>query len=157
WGRQVMDPESAKLLIGNLLERLSREGKYFQLPGGRLSESEVGALKSLAGISVVDETSPTPAPVVKTTALNLAALSRIAPPESEIRLCLDFGTAMSKAWATGSAIENTFPLVLGREADGIDLLAVPSSIFITKTGHVFFGAAAERQHEAEIHLGRHRF
>jgi molecular chaperone HscA len=64
---------------------------------------------------------------------------------------------MSKAWVTGSAIETTFPLVLGQPADGIDVLTVPSSVFITRTGHIFFGAAAERQHEAEIHLGRHRF
>jgi hypothetical protein len=42
-------------------------------------------------------------------------------------------------------------------ADGIDVLAAPSSIFISKTGHLYFGAAAERQHESEIHLGRQRF
>jgi hypothetical protein len=64
---------------------------------------------------------------------------------------------MSKAWACGPLLENTFPLVLGRPADGIDLLAVPSSIFISKTGRLYFGAAAERQHESEIHLGRQRF
>ncbi|MEA2878502.1 MAG: hypothetical protein QOF14_3698 [Hyphomicrobiales bacterium] len=151
-----MDREVARVLIESLLQRLSRDQTHFHLPDGRLSENEVVALRILAGIPEPkshEQAPPTP-PAPK---LDLAALSRPAMPPDQIRLCLDFGTAMSKAWASGAMLENTFPLVLGRPADGIDILAAPSSIFITGTGHMYFGAAAERQHESEIHLGRHRF
>jgi molecular chaperone HscA len=64
---------------------------------------------------------------------------------------------MSKAWASGSEISDTLPLALGRYADGQNTLTVPSAIFISKVGHLFVGAAAERQHESEIESGRQRF
>src|SRR5664280_1901082 len=152
-----MDSEKAKFLVANVIERLNREGSYYHLPGGRFSESEIVAFKILAGVPLNVESASTVPSEITATALDLASLSRLALPENDLRVCLDFGTAMSKAWATGTAIENTFPLILGRPADGIDVLAVPSSIFITNSGHMFFGAAAERQHESEIHLGRQRF
>lgn len=149
-----MDTEKAKLLVANLIERLNHEESYYLLPGGRLSESEIAAIKILADIpGAVERPQPVPAEI----AADMTSLSRASLPEGDLRVCLDFGTAMSKAWATGTAIENTYPLILGRPADGIDLLAVPSSIFIASSGHIFFGAAAERQHESEIHLGRQRF
>ncbi|HEY7297417.1 MAG TPA: hypothetical protein VH684_05710 [Xanthobacteraceae bacterium] len=154
-----MDKQIALTLIESLLQRLNRDGNHFHLPEGRLSQNEVIALRSLAGIP--EPTAPEEAQSIiaakPAPSLDLSALSRPSLQEDQIRLCLDFGTAMSKAWACGSLLEKTFPLVLGRPADGIDVLAAPSSIFISKTGHLYFGAAAERQHESEIHLGRQRF
>src|SRR4030081_1150385 len=151
-----MDGAIARILIESLVQRLSRDGGYFHLPDGRLSENEVTAICALADVPKPQLPEETQAAKVAPK-LNLAALSRPSFSDDQIRLCLDFGTAMSKAWASGSRLEMTFPLVLGRPADGIDVLAAPSSIFITRTGHIYFGAAAERQHESEIHLGRQRF
>src|SRR5665213_742340 len=99
-----MEAEIARLLIANLLERLSREENHFHLPGGRLSESEIIALKTLAGVSFSIEDTALPPSSAKSAAptLDLSALSRSELPEEDIRLCLDFGTAMSKAWASGT-------------------------------------------------------
>src|SRR5947209_6954973 len=130
-----MEIEVARTLIESLLQRLNRDGSHFHLPEGRLSQNEVIALRVLTGLpepALPEETQPTIA-VKPAPTLDLSARSRTALPDEKIRLCLDFGTAMSKAWASGSLLENTFPLILGRPADGIDVLAAPSSIFITRT------------------------
>jgi hypothetical protein len=140
-----MDPERARALAAELIERLRRDGN--------LTDAEVELLK-LATSAATPKAAPKAA---SRAALNLAALNRVLPPGDQLRFCLDFGTAMSKAWATGSTVERTYPLVLGRPASGSDALAVPSSIFISEAGRIFIGAAAERQHAAEIHLGRQRF
>ena len=151
-----MEKVIAKALVSSFLNRLRREGDHFQIPGSTLSKDEVEALSALAEITqpiLVQPSSPM-APEVK---LNLAAFGRAPIPENSVRLCLDFGTAMSKAWACTSSSVAALPLVLGKQADGQAVLAVPSSIFITKAGAIFFGSAAERQHEAEIQTGRYRF
>ena len=64
-------------------------------------------------------------------------------------MCLDFGTAMSKAWASRCEDGDTIPLVL-RSSSGRRELAVPSSIFISSSGQIYFGADAERQNQEEI-------
>ncbi len=46
-----MDSSEAKILIKSLIGRLAPEGKFFELPGGRLSQHEVEALVALAGLS----------------------------------------------------------------------------------------------------------
>jgi molecular chaperone HscA len=146
----------AKALVSSFLNRLRKEGDHFQIPGSTLSRDEVEALSELAEVSKpvpVQESSPK----VSEAKLNLAAFDRSPVPEDAVRLCLDFGTAMSKAWASASSSLATLPLVLGKQADGQAALAVPSSIFIAKTGAIFFGSSAERQHEAEIQTGRYRF
>lgn len=88
--------------------------------------------------------------------LNLAAIKRRGPSASKIRLCLDFGTAMSKAWATGKGPMEALPLLIGKAA-GSEGLTVPSSIYIGNDGTIYLGHEAERQHRAEISLGRPRF
>lgn len=88
--------------------------------------------------------------------LNTVAFTRRGPPPDKIRLCLDFGTAMSKAWATGRRAIETLPLLIGKAA-GEDGLTVPSSIYIGADGRIYLGASAERQHRAEVRSGRPRF
>jgi len=85
------------------------------------------------------------------------AFTATSPAETRIRLCLDFGTAMSKAWATGNRATETIPLVLGAPAGLGNVLAVPSSVYISKTGRIYFGGAAETQHRQEMGSGRLRF
>jgi hypothetical protein len=151
-----LDHAIARALVASFLNRLHKEGDHFQIPGSTLSKDEVEAFSELAGVAVAVEVQQ-PTPVVADAKLNLAAFTRPPIPEETLRLCLDFGAAMSKAWACQSSSIATLPLVLGKQADGQAVLAVPSSIFITKAGTIFFGNAAERQHEAEIHTGRYRF
>lgn len=151
-----MDHAIARALVSSFLNRLHKEGDHFQIPGSTLSKDEVEAFSELAGVAVALEVQPPPS-VVADAKLNLTAFARVPIPEESLRLCLDFGTAMSKSWACMSTSVATLPLVLGKQADGQAVLAVPSSIFITKAGTIFFGNAAERQHEAEIHTGRYRF
>lgn len=61
-------------------------------------------------------------------------------------LCLDFGTAMSKAWAWSGDMQRAFPLLLGRRAGESDDAALISSLFIKRDGGLLFGGAAERHH-----------
>lgn len=89
-------------------------------------------------------------------ALNLDALTRVGPQAEAIRICLDFGTAMSKAWATGKREGDTLPLLLGKPV-GVESLTVPSSVFIASNGRIFLGFEAERQHRVDVRPGRKRF
>jgi molecular chaperone DnaK (HSP70) len=88
--------------------------------------------------------------------LDLTAFKRARPSADKIRLCLDFGTAMSKAWATGRGPTETLPLLIGNVAGG-EGLTVPSSIYISDNGRIHLGSDAERQHRAETLSGRPRF
>ena len=88
--------------------------------------------------------------------LDLSAFDRDGPDPDRIRLCLDFGTAMSKAWATGAGSTETLPLLVGKAAGG-EGLTVPSSIYISDNGRIYLGHDAERQHRAETRSARPRF
>jgi hypothetical protein len=169
-----------KLLIKSLLGRLERQGEYFELPSGRLSAHEVEALRQLSEDETVDaggRTAPppdlvdpdvrppnivstiimTPVEAQRPFELNQAAFNRPGPAPGELRVCLDFGTAMSKAWATGRDVGETLPLVIGRHAGMGQSLAVPASIFIADNGRIYFGRDAEIQHRADSRPGRIRF
>ena len=101
-------------------------------------------------------TIPSQAPKALTFTLNRAAYKRRGPSQDKVRICLDFGTAMSKAWATGRDAAETLPLFIGRSAGG-DGLTVASSIFIAENGRIYLGQEAERQHRADMRPGRARF
>jgi molecular chaperone HscA len=141
-------------------------GTHFELPGGVLSPDEAEALRGLAGsletshASIQQQTSATPNAVASDAshviALNKLSFSSQSPKEKDLRLCLDFGTAMSKAWASGPRIERTVPLVLGRAAGTSASLAVPSAIFVSQSGRIYFGEKAERQNRQELE-GRRPF
>lgn len=92
--------------------------------------------------------------------INRTAFHSLGPNENRLRICLDFGTAMSKAWGSGYSDDDTIPLVLGRAAGEGNELAVPSSIFISRSGRIFFGRQAEiqeTQHRQEAGIKRQRF
>lgn len=154
-----MESNEAKAVVRSLVGRLIRQGSAYRLPEGILSEDDVAALRHLAGISTMPAEEEADAGKAKLPSIpiNRAAFDTIGPRESDIRLCLDFGTAMSKAWATRRTENETIPLVLGRPAGIGDTLAVPSSIFISQAGRLYLGAAAEIQHRQEVDSGRQRF
>ena len=159
-----------QLLLQSFLGRLIPEDTAYSVPGGRISKQEVDAIRFFSeqsagadgvGPDAKDDVSVKPTTSGKSDEsswLNLISFDREGPSETDLRLCLDFGTAMSKAWGAGGAADDTLPLVLGR-ADGEQekTLAVPSSIFISKSGRIYLGDAAERQHRQEIESGRRRF
>jgi hypothetical protein len=99
---------------------------------------------------------PTEERGVSAPQLDLTAFRRRGPQPKAIRVCLDFGTAMSKAWATGEGAIETLPLLIGKAAGG-EGLTVPSSIFIGDNGRIYLGNESETQHRANIRVGRPRF
>lgn len=106
---------------------------------------EDDASSRLVSRSAEDVRSPPP---VLDVVLVTKALNRDSPDDAEILLCLDFGTAMSKAFAQSDSGQ-PFELELGAEA-GQDGYAVPSSVFITDQGKVLFGfEAVEASQELE--------
>lgn len=163
-----MDKGVAKVLIRSLVNRLASEHECFRVPEGRLSLDEMQALRVLADLGAGQPAAGSqdqPSPVALGAAAiqsgrfpaNWDALRSTPIPEADLRLCIDFGTAMSKAWATGSKATETVPLVLGRVADGSNNLFVPSSIFISSSGRVYLGNAAEVQHRQELGADRKLF
>ena len=164
-----MELAEAKLLIRSLVGRLERRETFFEIPSGRLSCYEVEALTSLAEVNprpLPTDARPENEAVLPPEPIRGAnipkrlirdAFSRKGPPEKTLRICLDFGTAMSKAWATGRTVGETLPLILGEDAGGSPALAVPSSIFINDRGGIYIGLEAERQHREHIGKDRRRF
>ena len=165
-----MDRDTAETVVQSLVERLVDDQDAYRLPEGRLSRTEVSALRTLLGEYV--ESNPErmrfETKAALQTEINLESLEQSGPPEESLRLCLDFGTASSKACAMGQDYRETIPLVLGRYCGNGEYVlslhgsyhhvsSVPSSIFISTTGRVFFGAAAETQHRQELESGRRRF
>jgi len=149
-----MEENEAAAIVRSLLGRLTPQNGKYRLPEGLLSSDDVKALSQLAGLPPVDQdTVAETAPIE----LDTTAVTTKGPTEPELRICIDFGTAMSKAWACRGDDDETIPLILGRSAGSGDTLAVPSSIFISQSGRLFLGAAAETQHRQEIETGRQRF
>ena len=72
----------------------------------------------------------------------------VAPPvepyTGSVHLCLDFGTAMSKAFAWDKDSDRPMPLRIGHAAGepGSSPYALNSSIFINRDGRIFFGQTA---------------
>ena len=90
--------------------------------------------------------------------LNLKSLDRKEPEDSHITLCLDFGTAMSKASATNVDHDQLITLPLGRIAgEPNTVFPVSSTLFITRNGRVYFGYDAIKESLNEVDSGRLRF
>lgn len=171
-----MDNSKAVLLIENLLDRIEFDPKIEKNRLGILSAAEKTALEFALGvlrgstISVqvepIQKTPPVPVPVpvpekvvapaIKTeVTLNLDSLKRDSPDNPDVILCLDFGTAMSKAFAM-QGDQNPIELALGTRA-GSKGYPVDSSIFITDEGLLKFGPQAVAAGTSAAERGRKRF
>lgn len=95
--------------------------------------------------------SPPALPKVK---LVLDAINREKPSNPEVLMCLDFGTAMSKAFASVPP-DDFLDLELGAAA-GRDGYALPSSIFISDDGKAYFGFEAIDLSQDLVDSGRER-
>ena len=161
-----MNLEVAQVLVRSLIGRLKLEERSWRLPEGRLSREEVSALELLSSsdaqaqtTGVIDTKGSTVSPAssdinTETTAtrvrINLNALENDGPPENEIRLCIDFGTAMSKACATLATDTAVVPLRLDQAVGEGGAWRVPSSLYISDAARIYFGVAAERQHRSDM-------
>lgn len=107
-----MDKATAALLLGNLLDRVEQDAVTGKWRLGTLTSKEKAAIELAvkvlgAGNAVSTVTVPPPPdklpPEVTTLpepaiALDIRSLERTSADNPGITLCLDFGTAMSKAF-----------------------------------------------------------
>jgi molecular chaperone HscA len=133
----------------------------FELPGGILSAKEREALALLTGgatevsADVAEQSAPVSAPALLNTAVRLSDDCLGQAAVDEHMLCVDFGTAFSKAalWLEGD--DAPTPLDLGAAAGGAGLIEA-STAYIAD-GHIFFGSAASRRFEEEGNFARQQF
>lgn len=158
-----MDRIEAKILIQNLLRRVKQvDAEQFELPGvltaGELEALNL-ALQVLGGSApatpephppaspVPTATLVNPAPSAPSIILNLSIFDLPMPSIKE-RLCLDFGTAMSKASLVQGGLddddEEIHVLELGIPGDQREVsdTMLISSLYIDNSGLIWFGKKA---------------
>jgi len=106
---------------------------------------------------VMQEPEPVPEPEipVRLTVLNQRSADLTEPEDRETTLCLDFGTAMSKAFAIRGS-DTPVELALGKRAGGSGY-PVDSSMFISDDGLLYFGPQAVQKGIDAAETGRTRF
>ena len=171
-----MDAKIARLMLENLVDRVEKNpetGKWHL--GGTISDREFKAIKFALTMMDDDPTpspSVSPAPLVeqgipkpgetiakpREVDLNLASLERDRPSDDYVKLCLDFGTAMSKAFATRESDDDLLPLPLGKRAKEPSMIfPVSSTLYIGRDNKIYFGHEANAKSLSDQHSGRLRF
>ena len=142
-----MDKYEARILISNFIDRIHLDP---QLKNG-VTSRELDALRLLLEIppSVpmpFESQSPTPASVDVGIDDDAKIEIQDEPYTGTMHLCLDFGTAMSKAFAWDQESDTPIPLRIGDTAgQGDATYALDSTIFISTDGNMFFGQRARQQ------------
>ena len=147
-----------RLLLRNLLERLEADAASERpLLRRYVSDSEREALRSLlehvgipasGGVTGQHEKPAGRDSGGSEFVLNKSALRLDAPQNPEWTLCLDFGTAKSKAFAASEGDPPQLkPLPIGRADNDVDEAVhdVSSSIWITDDGLLFVGSEAVKR------------
>lgn len=155
-----MDNKIAAILLASLMERVEREQTI-----GTMSSLERQALQlaiqALGGGS--DLTAPPVTfkppiieilPTLPKVELVLDSVERETPSDPDVLLCLDFGTAMSKAFAS-VVPDGYLDLELGVSA-GRNGYTLPSSVFISDDGRAYFGFEAIDLSQDLVDSGRER-
>lgn len=93
-------------------------------------------------------------PALPKVKLLLDAINREKPSDPDVLMCLDFGTAMSKAFAA-VAPDEYLDLELGAAA-GRNGYTLPSSVFIADDGKAYFGFEAIELSQELVDSGRER-
>lgn len=162
-----MNDEVTRALLEVLLGRIERDAsnKAWRI-AGVISEPERNALANAVGrfggeVQINASAAGSrfsPVPKSRAAELNLEALRRTQPENPEILLCLDFGTAVSKAMATLDTDNNLLELGLGKSAGDVEqVFGLRSSLFITRSGRIHFGHdAVLKSAEAEDGVPRER-
>lgn len=163
-----MDSSVAYVLIANLLERVQRPKSVDGDPlAGALTDMEVSALRAAAehlrpGASSTSsglQFEPTATNNVEleqhqcghgapAAPLNLSSL-QIVDPQPGMRICVDFGTAMSKAALMIDGDDpseptdvEVLPLGVAGEQQEVSETMLVSSVYIANDGRILFGKAA---------------
>ena len=143
-----MNRDQAEMLIGNLIDRRSTDPRLGEL----LTDREVEALRFLVGdpappSDVPGQVPGAPAP----TAAKATSAGVQGPPEpmptysGNLHLCLDFGTAVSKAFAWDADSDTPRPLAIGEVmGEAGSRFFLQSTLFISHDGRAFFGEAGYR-------------
>ena len=149
------------LLLRNLLARLDADAAAERpLFPGVVSDGERAALRSLlenarrsaiqssADVSEMQGENQTPAVRRPSVELNTEALHLETSPAPDWTLCLDFGTAKSKAFAATDEEEpELLPLPIGQADGDLDgsVHEVSSSVWIDDNGLLFLGSEAVKR------------
>ena len=158
-----MDINTAIVLLENLLNRVEIQEDGSKQITGVITDAELEALQlALArlmpdppvhGDVPTDNTQPEAAPVSLTNKdieLDFSSLSLPEPP-NDVRLCLDFGTAMSKATLIQDNDDNeseeirVLPLGVPGDQEEISEVMLISSVFIDNEGNLWFGNNAVKR------------
>jgi len=172
-----MNPAEAKILLRNLMNRIRQVDEERYKLSGLLTDGEFQALRSaLAALSdgppvampVEQELPVEPESEDESTeairepafALNTSVFELPHPP-ADRRVCLDFGTAMSKAVLvrdeSGDRLEEVEVLQLGRPGDQEEIseTMLVSSVFIDPQGVLRFGESAVKHSRVDAQSGGH--
>jgi molecular chaperone HscA len=136
-----MNKEQAAVLLLSLAERV-RTNVATGAHTVEISLSEKRALEHAASwLAGVDPVIPTPVPAP--FPLNLTSTTLQEPENPEVLLCLDFGTAMSKAFARRLTDDELLPLAIGQRAGQVDpIFGLISSVYVSPDGRLLFGQDA---------------
>lgn len=164
-----MNNKIAAMLLSSLMERVARdesigimtslERKALHLAIQSLVEGSDLPLQPVAAQPPLIDTPPavddpsTP-PALPNVKLVLDALNLEQPSDPDVLMCLDFGTAMSKAFAA-VAPDEYLELELGAAA-GRKGYTLPSSVFIGDDGKAYFGFEAIDLSQDLVNSGRER-
>lgn len=179
-----MNKDIAVLLVKSLLERIERDDERSGRLEGRISASEIEALRLLAGISGSESPAaeapagPMPEPSSEEMeepsasvvsdgneegGITLDLSSADGEPDEDVRICIDFGTAMSKATlvldSSAGQGEQIEVLKLGIPGDQqeISQTMLVSSVLIDSAGRLWFGQeAVERSMDDALSGGASR-
>lgn len=175
-----MENKIAAVLIQSLLERIERDhsiGSVSSLeraalwqalaaltnagdsaPSTHTAEPVVPVVVEQTKVPVTEFKEPAPGtastPSLPAVELVLTAIERDSPTDPDVMLCLDFGTAMSKAFASVKPYEH-LELELGAAA-GRAGHTLPSSVFIGDDGKAYFGFEAIDLSQDLVESGRER-
>lgn len=155
-----MDNKIAAALLASLMERVESEQTIGTMSSleRRALQLAIQALSSGADLTPASDTAEPPTveilPTLPEIELVLDAVERETPSDPAVLLCLDFGTAMSKAFASVTPNEH-LDLELGAAA-GSKGYTLPSSIFISDDGKAYFGFEAIDLSQDLVDSGRER-
>jgi hypothetical protein len=172
-----MNLETARQWLENMLDRIEQDPATGKYRLGVISGNEKRALEALLvhtprvpapwstpapePVAAIDQhpelISPPVDPAPVDVVLDLRSLAAGALANRDVTVCLDFGTAMSKAFAM---VGDSKPveLALGRRAGSpAGGYAVDSSLFISDDGILYFGHHAVDRGRAAASAGRKRY
>ena len=160
----MMTPDQAKLLLTSLLNRIASDRARYL---GLVSDQEIEALSAFSAAPAQSPIAPAESKSVPQLppldAQPQVALQSVgaAIGNPDVVLCIDFGTAKSKAFAardTGEGDPDLFDLGIGVKDGDIDgaVFSAASALWISDGGRIFVGSEAIRQSEIPGLEGRAR-